>query len=148
MKLLPGISAFCLLPSFFLACHQAPKRTASAAPAQQTEMRTIDNTDPRPVVLEPPPMLRDEAAPPKPIGQPWETPEPVHLTPEDERVRAALPFAPAMALDPTDGSKISILAHTPTTEYKGRIYYFSSEKNKQTFLSSPDQYAKGLFRGL
>lgn len=114
----------------------------------RAEMRTIDNVDPKPVVNDPPPMLREEAAPPKPTGQPWETKQPVPLTAEDERMRAALPFTPAIAMDPIDGSKISILARTPTFEYKGHVYYFSSEANKRAFAAAPEQYAKGLFKGL
>jgi YHS domain-containing protein len=131
-----------------LACHQGPKRAASPRAPTQAEMRTIDTVDPRPVVKDPPPMLQDEAPPPKPKGLPWEEKQPVLLTPEDEKLRAALPFAPAIAMDPIDGSKISILAHTPTYEYRGRIYYFSSEENKRAFAASPDQYTKGLFSHL
>ena len=133
-----------------VACHQAPKQAAnrSTAPVARSEMRTIDNIDPRPVVIDPPPVLREEAAPPKPTGQPWEVKQPVPLTAEDEKLRAALPFAPAIAMDPIDGSKISIFARTPTFEYKGHIYYFSSEENKKTFAANPDQYAKGLFKGM
>lgn len=143
-------SAIACVLLFAVACHQAPKQPAnrSTAPVARSEMRTIDNIDPRPVVIDPPPVLREEAAPPKPTGQPWEVKQPVPLTPEDDKLRAALPFAPAIAMDPIDGSKISILAHTPTFEYKGHIYYFSSEENKKTFSSAPDQYAKGLFKGL
>ena len=63
----------------------------------------------------------------------------------DEALRAALPFAPAIALDPVDGSKISIRANTASFESKGRIYYFASEANKRTFAASPDQYLKGVF---
>ena len=125
-----------------MACQQAPKRTANAKPKAHSEMRTIDDVDPRPAVLDPPPILRDEAPPPKPKGQPWETPQPVPLTPEDEKLRASLPFAPAIALDPVDGEKISIFARTPTLEYKGRIYYFASEENKRMFVANPEQYAK------
>jgi YHS domain-containing protein len=141
--------ALCLVIA--AACHQAPKKTASAAPAPQKkvgDMRSIDDIDPRPVVFDPPPMLRDEAAPPKPVGQPWEVKQPVPLTPEDEKMRAALPFTPAIAMDPIDGSKISMLARTPTFEYKGHIYYFSSEENKRAFASAPDQYVKGAFAHL
>lgn len=146
---LKKLAALCLLTfAVFPACHRPQKRANASSDVPHSEMRTIDNVDPRPVVIDPPPTLRDEAAPPKPKGQPWETPEPVVLTPEDEQVRAALPFAPAMALDPIDGQKISILAHTPTLEYKGRIYYFGSEENKRTFSANPDQYAKGLFKGM
>ena len=130
-----------------IACHQAPKRAAQPA-VKRSEMQTIENIDPRPVVNDPPPMLRDEAPPPKPKGQPWETPQPVPLTPEDEKLRAALPFSPAIAMDPIDGSKVSILARTPIFEFKGHIYYFSSEANKRTFMSNPDQYTKGAFSHL
>jgi YHS domain-containing protein len=150
MKLPQITSAFCVLFSALVfACHQAPKKPVNrSAPVQHSEMRTIENIDPRPVVVDPPPMLRDEAAPPRPIGQPWEVKQPVPLTAEDEKVRAALPFSPAIAMDPIDGSKISILARTPTFEYKGHIYYFSSEESKKIFAAAPDQYAKGLFKGL
>ena len=111
-------------------------------------MRTIDNTPPRPAVLEPPPMLTDEAPPPKPKAMPWETPTPIVFTPEDEKVRASLPFSPAIAMDPIDGSKISIRASTPTTEYKNKIYYFSNETNKRTFLSNPELALKDGFMKL
>src|SRR5712691_6447975 len=131
-----------------VACHQAPKRAAARPVQKHSEMRTIDSVDPRPVVIDPPPVLRDEAAPPKPKGMAWETPQAVLLTAEDEKFRAALPFAPAIAMDPIDGSKVSILARTPTFEYKGHIYYFSSEENKRTFVANPEQYVKGAFAHL
>jgi len=130
-----------------ISCHNAARRPSQPA-VKRSEMQTIENIDPRPVVNDPPPMLRDEAPPPKPKGQPWETPQPVPLTPEDEKLRAALPFSPAIAMDPIDGSKVSILARTPTFEFKGHIYYFSSEANKRTFMSNPDQYTKGAFSHL
>lgn len=131
-----------------LGCHQGRGRASTPAAVTHAEVRTIDSVDPRPAVNDPPPMLREEAAPPRPTGQPWEVKQPVPLTAEDERMRAALPFTPAIAMDPIDGSKISILARTPTFEYKGHIYYFSSEENKRAFAAGPDQYAKGLFKGL
>ena len=149
MRRSPLILFVCFL-SAFAAC-KAPKRTRAAkAPAKvrTSDMHTIDDVAPRPIVLDPPPVLRDEAPPPKPLTQPWETPEPVKLTPEDEKVRAALPFAPAIALDPVDGEKISILATTPTFDYKGRVFYFASEENKRTFMGNPEQYAKSAFAHL
>jgi YHS domain-containing protein len=72
----------------------------------------------------------------------------VPLTEADEQLRAKLPFAPAIAMDPIDGSKISIRATTPTVEVKGKIFYFSSEANKHTFMANPEQYMKGLFSHL
>jgi YHS domain-containing protein len=135
------------LSSLTLGCKQVA-RSSAQTPSVQAEMKTIDNIDPRPAVIDPPPMLHDEAAPPKPKGQPWEEKQPVVLTAEDEKMRAALPFTPAIAMDPIDGSKISMLAKTPTFEYKGHIYYFQTEENKKTFMANPEQYSKGTFSHL
>jgi YHS domain-containing protein len=63
-------------------------------------------------------------------------------------LRAALPFTPAIAMDPIDGSKISITATTATWEYKGKIYYFSNEANKHTFMANPEAALKGGFMRL
>ena len=93
-------------------------------------------------------MLLDEAPPPKPKAMPWETPKAIVFSPEDEKLRASLPFTPAIAMDPIDGSKISIRATTPTYEYKGKIYYFQNEANKQVFVGSPEQALKGGFMKL
>lgn len=93
-------------------------------------------------------MLQDEAAPPKPKGMPWEPPTPVVMTPDDEKVRAALPFSPAIAMDPIDGGKISIRAATPKFEYKNRIYYFTNEENRRAFAANPDQFLKEGFTKL
>jgi len=69
-------------------------------------------------------------------------------TAQDEAMRASLPFAPAIAMDAVDGSKISIRASTPTLEYKNKLYYFSSEDHKRQFLADPEQYTKGVFSHL
>lgn len=57
--------------------------------------------------------------------------------------RVALPFAPAIAMDPVDGQKVSIRKNTPQFEYKKRIYYFTSEANRRAFISAPETYTKG-----
>ena len=138
-----------LLSAILLAaCTRGTARQAVDQQPAVAEIRTIESVDPRPQVIDPPPVLQDEAAPPKPIGQPWETPEPVVLTPEDEKLRAALPFTPAIAMDPVAGSKISITARTPTLEYKGRIYYFESDANRKTFQANPDSFLTGKFTRL
>jgi YHS domain-containing protein len=111
-------------------------------------MQTISSVPARPAPLEQPPMLIDEAPPPKPKALPWETPKPIVFTAEDDKVRAALPFSPAIAMDPIDGDKISIRADTPTFEYKGKIYYFSSEASKKMFESNPEHALKGGFMKL
>jgi YHS domain-containing protein len=85
----------------------------------------------------------DEAPPPKPKLLPWETATPIVFSPEDEKLRSSLPFTPAIAMDAVDGSKISMLAATPTFEYKGKIYYFTNEANKRIFMANPEQFTKG-----
>jgi len=127
-----------------VACGRSAARTQRAR--QATEMQTIDSAQPEPVVLDPPPMLTDEGPAPKPKGDVTQPDAPPPPTPQDEALRASLPFAPAIGLDPVDGSKISIRASTPVAEYKNKIYYFSSDKNKRTFLANPEQYLKGPHR--
>ena len=123
------------------ACRQAHP---AAPPRAKVEMRTLDTADARPALVDPPPVLTDEAPPPKPHDA-VAAQNQIPLTEADEQLRARLPFAPAIALDPVDGSKISIRANTPTYELKNRVYYFSSEENKRTFMASPQQFLKGVF---
>ncbi|HUP61574.1 MAG TPA: hypothetical protein VNA69_14265 [Thermoanaerobaculia bacterium] len=137
---------FLALAVIATACADAPPPQQTSA--QRAELRTINSTPPRPAQLEPPPMLSDEAPPPKPKAMPWEEPKAIVFSPEDERVRAALPFSPAIAMDPIDGSKISIRATTPTFEYKGKIYYFSNEANRRMFMGNPEVALKGGFMKL
>jgi YHS domain-containing protein len=125
------------------ACQGAAPDPPRRGSAEVAQMQTVDSVKPAPAQLEPPPMLTDEAPPPKPKLLPWETATPIVFTPEDERVRGALPFSPAIAMDPIDGSKLSIRAATPTFEYKGKIYYFSSEPNRKTFMANPEAALKG-----
>ncbi|HEX8252887.1 MAG TPA: YHS domain-containing protein [Thermoanaerobaculia bacterium] len=123
------------------ACDSGPQRaTQSSAPVQTIHQAAAQ----APAQLNPPPMLLDEAPPPKPkpLHQ-WDIPEPIIFSPEDEKIRTSLPFTPAIAMDPIDGSKISIRAATPTFEYKGKIYYFSSEANRDQFKANPEANLKG-----
>ncbi len=129
------------------ACGGA-KSTRSDQPAAQMEMKTIDSSDMRPAVIDPPPVLTDEAPPPKPKANVAPADAPPPPTEQDEALRAALPFAPAIAMDPIDGSKISIHASTPTFEYKNKIFYFSNEANKKVFTANPEQFTKGVFSHL
>jgi YHS domain-containing protein len=136
--------AVCLL---IISCgRSAPQKRRGAATT--TEVQTVESVDPRPVVLDPPPVLIDEGPAPKPKGNVVQKDAPPPPSAQDEALRASLPFAPAIAMDPVDGSKISIRAGTPVAEFKGHIYYFSSDANKRTFLANPDQYTKGVFSHL
>ena len=142
MKGFRALSA--LLPLLLMACDAGqPIRTQDAGVA------TINTVTPKPAPLQPPPMLSDEAPPPKPkpLNQ-WHTPEPVILTAEDEKVRADLPFSPAIGMDPVDGSKISIRATTPKLEYKNKIYYFSNEANRRVFAANPEEALRGGYMKL
>lgn len=141
LRALPALLSSAVL--LLAACDPAqPTRTQGAGVA------TINTVAPHPAPLQPPPMLQDEAPPPKPKALPWETPKAVVFTPEDEKVRASLPFSPAIAMDPIDGSKISITATTPMLEYNGKFYYFSNEASKRLFASNPEQALKGGFMKL
>jgi YHS domain-containing protein len=124
------------------ACRQTAPAAGGSAP-KAAQMQTIETVAPGPVLLDPPKVLADEAPPPKPKRMPWDTKPPEVLTPDDEKIRARLPFAPAIAMDPVDGSKISIRATTPTYQTKNRIFYFASDENKRLFEANPEQYMKG-----
>jgi len=139
---------FLILVLVTVACGGAKKGAAPAQQAAHSEMKTIDSVVPRPAVVDPPPMLTDEAPPPKPKENVAQADAPPPPSQQDEVLRASLPFAPAIAMDPIDGSKISIRASTPTFEYKNKIFYFSSEENKKIFQSNPEQYTKGVFSHL
>jgi YHS domain-containing protein len=139
-------TAICVLTAaaFLNGC----SRTSSAAPRQPqtaSDIQTIDSADVRPGVLQPPPMLTDEGPAPKPKGDVTSPDAPPPPSAEDEALRGSLPFAPAMALDPVNGTKISIRAKTLTYEYKGRIFYFSGEDSRRQFIATPDQFTKGVF---
>ena len=135
-----------LLPLIPLAVAACLRQQAPPPQKQRPDVRTIDSADPRPAIIEPPPVLSDEGPPIKPKSKPGAFADaPAPLTEKDEQVRAQLPFAPAIAMDPVSGSKVSIRADTPTLEYKGRVFYFSSDENRQTFRANPDQYIKGSF---
>ena len=117
-------------------------------PKPNAEMRTIDSANVRPAPIDPPPMLTDEAPPVKTVTGLAQADAPPPPTPQDEALRASLPFSPAIAMDPVDGSKISIRASIPTVEYKNKLYYFANEDHKRAFVANPEQYTKGLFSHL
>ncbi len=125
------------------SCSRSSAATRAEPPA--TEMQTIDTIPVQPAALDPPPILTDEGPAPKVKIDLTSTAAPVPADPEDEKARAALPFAPAMALDPVSGMKIPMKANTIVIEFKNHLYYFENEANKRTFLAAPDQYTKGVF---
>jgi YHS domain-containing protein len=124
------------------------RKAVTARPAANAEMRTIDSAPLQPAAIDPPPVVNEESAPLKSLSTVAQADAPPPPTAQDEALRSALPFSPAIAMDPIDGSKISIRASTPTFQYKNKIYYFSSEENKRAFTSNPEQYMKGVFSHL
>lgn len=137
-----------LLVALLAASCGGKSRARASQPQANAEMRTIDSANVRPATIDAPPMLTDEAPPPKTATNLAQADAPPPPTAQDEALRAALPFAPAIAMDAVDGSKISIRASTPTVEYKNKLYYFSSEDHKRQFVANPEQYTKGLFSHL
>jgi YHS domain-containing protein len=119
---------------------------ADRATVPSLEIRTIENTEPRLMPREPVPstdtVLTPPAAPQRSDASAATGTQPPEL-PGDARI--PLPFEPPIAMDPVDGSKVSIRASTPVTEYENKIYYFSSAGNKQRFLGSPDEFLTGRF---
>lgn len=121
-------------------------------PAPQLgELKTIDNTPLEAMVIDPPPTTIPQPLETKlPEGEtkkPATTAKPASAksTSPDEMLqhKINLPFAPAIAMDPVDGGKVSIRIDTPTFEYKNKIYYFTSEANRRAFSANPEQYVKG-----
>jgi YHS domain-containing protein len=125
----------------------------SAASQRPIEIQTIENAPPRLSAIDPPPTLDDRAMPARPSSPPPAPPagaakhpsaQPAQPTAEEEmNAKTNLPFTPWIAMDPVDGSKVSITPETPVFSYKDRWYYFSSAANKATFRASPDTYAEG-----
>jgi YHS domain-containing protein len=125
------------------ACDSSPPAQPRArGQASSARAETITSVRPHPAPLDPPPTLQDEAPPPKPKTLPGGGPAPI-VSAEDERLRASLPFTPAIAMDPVDGSKISLRANTPTLEYKGILYYFANDANKRLFANDPERALRG-----
>jgi YHS domain-containing protein len=139
-----------LIVTLFAALIAGCRRAAPATARTQTnaDVQTIDSANLQPATIDPPPMLTDEAPPLKPVVNVAQADAPPPPTPQDEALRASLPFSPAIAMDPVDGSKISIRASIPTLEYKNKLYYFANEDHKRTFMANPEQYTKGLFSHL
>lgn len=125
------------------SCQQTP-------PASEVgELRTIDNTPLEAMVIDPPPTTvpqpLETKTPEGEVKKPVVTTTTATATSSDESLqhKINLPFAPAIAMDPVDGGKVSIRIDTPTAEYKNKIYYFTSDGNRRSFTANPEQYVKG-----
>lgn len=140
---------YMVLSGALLAAVAGGCQPAPATEGQTVEMRTVDNAELNSLPVEAPPMITEQStelraterlgADGKPIRERISKPDP-----EAEVVAPIiLPFAPLIAMDPVDGSKVSIRVETPVTEYKDRLYYFGSAQNKAAFVADPEKYATG-----
>ncbi len=130
------------------ACDQSP-----AVAEQPVAVQTIENAPPRLGTIDPPPTLEERTMPAPTPPLPTETAatatpvapgkQPVPPLTEEMAAKTNLPFTPSIAMDPVDGSKVSITADTPVSSYKDRWYYFSSAANKAAFRANPETYVKG-----
>lgn len=138
--------ALALLGVLTVAC----VRDTAADEGKEVEIRTIENspTQMRPV-RKPPTIEFDSGPSQSTAGQsvPVRQREGEETAPDEDVAPWVqnLPFSPKIAMDPVDGSKISIRGETPIAEYKGRIYYFSSEANRREFIRDPDSFLSGAF---
>lgn len=135
-----------------IACSVAGcARDASPDGENEVEIATIENSPTELRPIRKPPMIEFDRGPaPALEGEDETSDEEPSQSGESEESEAAhwtqdLPFSPKIAMDPIDGSKLSIRSSTPIAEYKGRVYYFSSEANKREFIRSPDEFLSGAF---
>jgi YHS domain-containing protein len=125
-------------------CNQTPRQQRATL-----EVQTLESAGIRPAPVDPPPVLEEQTLPQRPL--PRQTPakaakEGVEQQPSPEealRARVNLPFTPSIAMDPVDGSKVSITKDTPIYSFENKWYYFSSEANRRIFQSDPESYATG-----
>jgi YHS domain-containing protein len=133
------VFALALVAGSAACAQQSQPAPGAVAPAP---MQTIENTPIETIPVEPPPQITDLQAEPK-LRDPYATEADKRAAAEDLKKQVALPFSPAIAMDPVDGAKVSIRSDTPILEYKNKIYYFASAANRAAFRANPEQYIKG-----
>ncbi|MFN2238863.1 MAG: hypothetical protein ABR524_05695, partial [Thermoanaerobaculia bacterium] len=101
-------------------CDQTPRQQNAAL-----EVRTLESVGVRPAPIDPPPVLEEQTLPQRPV--PGQTTAKAakgdakqqQPSPEEAlRARVNLPFAPSIAMDPVDGSKVSITKDTPIYSFE------------------------------
>jgi YHS domain. len=131
-----SFAAACL---FLAACQQQTPETKAP------DMRTIESVQGASLPVDAPPSLEDQAEPPTTTTGTQAAKNKTRAQQQEEALtrRMDLPFAPAIAMDPVDGAKVSITTATPMADYKNKIYYFSSIESRRVFLANSDAYVKG-----
>ncbi|MFN2442505.1 MAG: YHS domain-containing protein [Thermoanaerobaculia bacterium] len=125
-------------------CNQTPRQQGTAL-----QVQTLESAGVRPAPVDPPPVLEEQTLPQRVLpgkvskatkgmtGEEQPSPE------EAMRAKVNLPFTPSIAMDPVDGSKVSITKDTPIYSYENKWYYFSSEANLRAFRANPEEFATG-----
>ncbi len=121
---------------------------AAGVATETVEMRTVDNASSNSLPVQAPPMITERSTELRVTEEVGPDGKPIRRSPStdtDAPVEAPIimPFAPLIAMDPVDGSKVSIRVETPVTEYKNRLYYFGSAQNKAAFLADPERFSTG-----
>lgn len=106
-------------------------------------IRTIDNSDVKATLIDPPPTVNEQETTFNPTIEVVPGSKLEGTKEERQAQMVDLPFAPAIAMDPVTGGKVSIRVSTPMVEYKNKIYYFVSEDSKREFLSNAEGFSKG-----
>ena len=115
---------------------------APGGTAEPLEVRTIESTPIRNAAVQPPPTIEDPALPQRGTMPPPTSTSNEPTKADELKAKTNLPFTPAIAMDPVDGSKVSITAETPVVSYEDKWYYFGSEENRREFLRNPVEHAK------
>ena len=120
---------------------------------QAQDIRTIENSEMQSIPIESLPVIREESMELQPTQtetvdggkkpRPRATPVDKEGREKELQSKMELPFAPLIAMDPVDGSKVSIRVETPTAEYKDRLYYFSTNENRRAFEADEEKFLKG-----
>lgn len=145
----PAMLRILLLPTILLAFLASACQPAAANRSEPLDMRTLGSAGSNSLPVEAPPMITEQATELRSAEQVGPDGKPIRQRTStatgDDPVEAPIimPFAPLIAMDPVDGSKVSIRVETPVTEYKNRLYYFGSAQNKTAFLADPERYATG-----
>jgi YHS domain-containing protein len=134
---------FVMIAAAVLLAVSCGQQKPAPPPAATDGIQTLENNGVRVMPVDPPPMISEQDTLPKPkplVSVPGAKPEPTF---DESSKLIELPFAPAIAMDPVNGDKVSIRSDTPMLEYKNHVYYFSGADTRAEFAQNPDGYSKG-----
>lgn len=128
---------------FILFAITACRAGTDPATGTASSIRTIDNTVVQAAPIDPPPTVNEQETTFNPTIEVVPGSKLEGTKDERQAQMVDLPFAPAIAMDPVTGGKVSIRLITPKVEFKNKVYYFVSEDSKRQFMSDPETFSKG-----